>query len=128
MDRIDRRSRETRVTTRVSAGRDEAADVQRCSTTETASSVRGTAVNLKNQLFSRFPLPVESRLPPFSGATGWLNSRPLLPTALHGKVVAVDFWTYTCINWLRTLPYIRAWADTYAAHGLVMVGVHTPEF
>ncbi len=79
-------------------------------------------------LFSRSRLPIESRLPSFDGATAWLNSKPLTPTELHGKVVAVDFWTYTCINWLRTLPYIRAWAETYGDHGLVMIGVHTPEF
>ena len=81
-----------------------------------------------NQLFSRFHLPVESRMPEFSGATTWLNSEPLRPTDLLGKVVVVDFWTYTCINWLRTLPHIRAWADAYSDEGLVVVGVHTPEF
>jgi thiol-disulfide isomerase/thioredoxin len=73
-------------------------------------------------------LPVEGRLPSFDGATGWLNSPPLTPAGLHGKVVLVDFWTYTCINWLRQLPYIRAWAGKYAGDGLVVIGVHTPEF
>jgi thiol-disulfide isomerase/thioredoxin len=67
-------------------------------------------------------------MPPFDGATGWLNTEPLTPEALRGRVVLVQFWTYTCINWLRTLPYVRAWADAYADHGLVVVGVHTPEF
>ena len=71
---------------------------------------------------------VESRLPDFDGATGWLNSPPLAAEDLRGNVVLVDFWTYTCINWLRTLGYIRAWADKYAGQGLVVVGVHTPEF
>ena len=71
---------------------------------------------------------VESRLPGFDGAAGWLNSAPLAAEDLRGKVVLVDFWTYTCINWLRTLGYIRAWADRYAGQGLVVVGVHTPEF
>jgi thiol-disulfide isomerase/thioredoxin len=71
---------------------------------------------------------VESRLPDFDGATGWLNSAPLAPEDLRGKVVLVDFWTYTCINWLRTLGYLRAWADKYTDQGLVVVGVHTPEF
>jgi thiol-disulfide isomerase/thioredoxin len=71
---------------------------------------------------------VESRLPGFDEATGWLNSAPLATEDLRGKVVLVDFWTYTCINWLRTLGYIRAWADKYAGQGLVVVGVHTPEF
>jgi len=73
-------------------------------------------------------LPVEGDLPSFDGATGWLNSPPLTPADLHGKVVVVNFWTYTCINWLRQLPYVRAWADRYADRGLVVVGVHTPEF
>jgi thiol-disulfide isomerase/thioredoxin len=71
---------------------------------------------------------VESRVPGFDGATGWLNSVPLATENLRGKVVLVDFWTYTCINWLRTLGYVRAWADKYAGQGLVVVGVHTPEF
>ena len=62
------------------------------------------------------------------GATGWLNSQPLTAEALRGKVVLVNFWTYTCINWLRTLAYVRAWAGKYRDRGLVLVGVHTPEF
>jgi thiol-disulfide isomerase/thioredoxin len=61
-------------------------------------------------------------------ATGWLNSQPLTEADLRGKVVLIDFWTYTCINWLRTLPHVRAWAEKYADQGLVVVGVHTPEF
>ena len=73
-------------------------------------------------------LPVEGELPSLDGATGWLNSPPLTPADLRGKVVLVDFWTYTCINWLRTLPYVRAWAEKYAEYGLVVIGVHTPEF
>ena len=64
----------------------------------------------------------------FDGATGWLNSPPLTAEGLRGKVVLVDFWTYTCINWLRTLAYVRAWAEKYQDRGLVVVGVHTPEF
>jgi thiol-disulfide isomerase/thioredoxin len=62
------------------------------------------------------------------GATEWLNSPPLSPEALRGKVIIVDFWTYTCINWLRTLPYVRAWHEKYSKHGLVVIGVHSPEF
>ena len=81
-----------------------------------------------NELLARARLPFESRLPQFDGATDWLNSAPLTPDDLRGKVVAVDFWTFTCINWLRTLPYIRAWAERYEPYGLVVVGVHTPEF
>jgi thiol-disulfide isomerase/thioredoxin len=73
-------------------------------------------------------LPIEGRLAPFDGATGWLNSEPLTPESLRGRVVLVDFWTYTCINWLRTLPYVRAWAAKYKDAGLTVVGVHTPEF
>jgi thiol-disulfide isomerase/thioredoxin len=73
-------------------------------------------------------LPIEGELPSFSGATAWLNSAPLSAADLRGKVVLVDFWTYTCINWLRTLPYVRAWAEKYREHGVVTIGVHTPEF
>jgi thiol-disulfide isomerase/thioredoxin len=67
------------------------------------------------------------RLPAFK-AERWVNSAPLTAAALHGKVVLVDFWEYTCINWIRTLPYIQAWNRDYAGLGLVVVGVHAPEF
>ena len=73
-------------------------------------------------------LPIEGSLPSFDGATAWLNSPPLTPAGLRGKVVLVDFWTYTCINWLRTLPSVRAWAEKYRDHGVVVIGVHSPEF
>ena len=73
-------------------------------------------------------LPVERQLASFAGATSWLNSPPLTAAGLRGKVVLVDFWTFTCVNWLRTLPYVRAWATKYKDQGLVVVGVHTPEF
>ncbi|RQS04159.1 cytochrome c biogenesis protein DipZ [Burkholderia sp. Bp9002] len=73
-------------------------------------------------------LPVEGTLPPLDGAVQWLNSPPLTTAGLRGKVVLVDFWTYSCINCLRTLPYINAWARKYAAYGLVVIGVHAPEF
>jgi thiol-disulfide isomerase/thioredoxin len=73
-------------------------------------------------------LPIEGQLGSFKGATSWLNSSPLTVEELRGKVVAVDFCTYTCINWLRTLPYVRAWAEKYRDAGLVTIGVHTPEF
>jgi thiol-disulfide isomerase/thioredoxin len=66
--------------------------------------------------------------PSLAGATGWLNSRPLTPAELRGRVVLVDFWTFTCINWLRTEPYVRAWSCAYRDDGLVVIGVHTPEF
>ncbi len=74
------------------------------------------------------PLPIEGEMPSLGGATAWLNSPPLSAADLRGKVVLIDFWTYTCINWLRTLPYVRAWADKYRDHGVVVIGVHTPEF
>ena len=73
-------------------------------------------------------LPVEGKLPSFDGATGWLNSPPLTATDLKSKIIIVNFWTYTCINWLRQLPYLRAWAEKYADHNLALIGVHTPEF
>jgi thiol-disulfide isomerase/thioredoxin len=72
-------------------------------------------------------LPDEGALPSLGGATAWLNSAPLSAAGLRGKVVLIDFWTYTCINWLRTLPYVRAWAEKYRDHGVVVIGVHTPE-
>jgi thiol-disulfide isomerase/thioredoxin len=73
-------------------------------------------------------LRAEGRMPSLDGATGWLNSEPLTPAALRGRVVLVQFWTYTCINWLRTLAHVRAWAERYRDDGLVVLGVHTPEF
>jgi thiol-disulfide isomerase/thioredoxin len=73
-------------------------------------------------------LPVESKLPQFDGANGWLNSQPLTPSGLRGHVVVVQFWTYTCINWLRTQAHFRAWGQRYRQEGLVTIGVHTPEF
>lgn len=73
-------------------------------------------------------LPVEDINPSFAGAVGWLNSPPLTIEALKGKVVVVDFWTYSCINCLRSIPYVRAWAEKYRDKGLVVIGVHTPEF
>lgn len=74
------------------------------------------------------PLPYEGEAPALDGATQWLNSAPLTREQLRGKVVLVDFWTYSCINCLRALPYVKAWAEKYADQGLVVVGVHAPEF
>ena len=74
------------------------------------------------------PLPVEGAFPSLAGATQWLNSPPLSAESLRGKVVLVDFWTYSCINCIRALPYVRGWADKYKDHGLVVIGVHAPEF
>jgi thiol-disulfide isomerase/thioredoxin len=92
-----------------------------------------TLLTRANQLFraTTHPaalLPVEGRMPSLDSATEWLNSPPLTAADLRGHVVLINFWTYTCINWLRTLPYLRAWAERYQDHGLVVIGVHTPEF
>jgi thiol-disulfide isomerase/thioredoxin len=84
--------------------------------------------NMAQMAPPRVQLPIEGELPSLGGATGWLNSPPLTPDGLRGRVVLVDVWTYTCINWLRTLPYVRAWADKYKEQGLVVIGVHSPEF
>ena len=73
-------------------------------------------------------LPFEGTMASFDGAVAWLNSEPLTPRGLRGKVVVVQFWTYTCINWLRTQAYYRAWSQRYRNKGLVTIGVHTPEF
>jgi cytochrome c biogenesis protein CcdA/thiol-disulfide isomerase/thioredoxin len=73
-------------------------------------------------------LPIEGALPPLAGATEWINSKPLTPEGLKGKVVLIDFWTYSCINCLRAIPYVRAWAQKYKDQGLVVIGVHAPEF
>ena len=73
-------------------------------------------------------LPVEGEFPDLGGATAWLNSDPLTPAGLRGKVVVVQFCTYSCVNWLRTLPYVRAWDERYREDGLVVIGAHSPEF
>ena len=70
----------------------------------------------------------EGKVPSLTGATDWLNTKPLATADFQGKVVLIDFWTYTCINWLRTAPHIRAWAEKYKDQGLVVIGVHSPEF
>jgi thiol-disulfide isomerase/thioredoxin len=74
------------------------------------------------------PMPSPSVLSALDDAPTWLNSEPLTATGLRGHVVLVDFWTYSCVNWLRTLPYVRAWAERYRDRGLVVVGAHAPEF
>ena len=97
----------------------------------TRLSLNGTN-RVEQALLDRFhPAPAvaaEGELPPLTGATGWLNSAPLTPQGLRGKVVLVDFWTYSCINCLRSLPYVQGWADKYKDQGLVVIGVHAPEF
>ena len=73
-------------------------------------------------------LPTEGKLAEFDGANDWLNSEPLTPSGLRGKVVLVEFCTFSCVNWLRTVPYVRAWDERYREQGLVVIGAHTPEF
>jgi thiol-disulfide isomerase/thioredoxin len=111
---------------------DQASNTDRPSGTLTKSgppSAGGLLRSIAHRLAGdRVALPVEGHLPSFDGATGWLNSEPLTPEALKGRVVLIDFWTYTCVNWLRTLPYVRAWATKYRDDGLTVIGVHTPEF
>lgn len=85
----------------------------------------GTAVAQSGK--KPLPFPIHE-LPSLASASSWLNSPPLTAAGLGGKVVLIDFWTYTCINWLRTLPYLRAWAEKYRNQGLVVIGVHSPEF
>ena len=91
-------------------------------------SAIGAPIDVLAQEKSMVQLPVEGELPSLGGATGWLNSAPLTTAGLRGKVVLIDVWTYTCINWLRTLPYVRAWSEKYKDQGLVVIGVHAPEF
>jgi len=83
---------------------------------------------MKPMMTSSVPLPVEGELPSFAGGGEWFNSSPLTPAALRGKVVLIDIWNYSCINWIRQLPYVRAWAEKYKDRGLVVIGVHSPEF
>jgi thiol-disulfide isomerase/thioredoxin len=80
-------------------------------------------------MFSQ-PTPASSEgvIPSLAGATAWINSQPIVGPDLHGKVVLIDFWTYTCINWRRTVPYLRSWVARYAPSGMVLIGVHSPEF
>ena len=90
------------------------------------ASAIGASIQSSAKDTTAAPLPIEGKFPPLAGATKWLNSPPLTPAGLRGKVVLVDFWTYTCINWRRTLPYVRAWAEKYKNQGLVVIGAHTP--
>src|SRR5215813_7971044 len=83
---------------------------------------------MKPMMTSSIPLPIEGNLPSFEGGGPWLNSPPLTPAALRGKVVLLDIWNYSCINWIRQSPYVRAWAEKYKDQGLVVIGVHSPEF
>src|SRR5262249_34661135 len=93
--------------------------------------VGGAAMTSNAMMMSAKPpggaaLDPEGQLPSLAGAETWLNSTPLTADTLRGKVVVIDFWTYSCINCLRAIPYVRAWADKYAGQGLVVIGVHSP--
>ncbi len=92
------------------------------------STQTGQGQAARHQGVAAADLPVEGMMPSFAGANGWLNSQPLTPSGLRGHVVVVQFWTYTCINWLRTQAYFRAWSQRYRDQGLMTIGVHTPEF
>lgn len=97
--------------------------------TSSGAMMRATSLKTgKTSESAAAALPVEGQLPGLGGAVAWLNSPPLTAEALRGKVVLVDFWTYSCINCLRTLPYVKAWAQKYRDQGLVVIGVHAPEF
>ena len=89
---------------------------------------KSTAARAQAASVKATSLPIEGEMPSFTGATEWINTSPLTSADLRGKVVLVEFWTYTCINWLRSHAYVRAWAEKYREHGLVVIGVHTPEF
>jgi thiol-disulfide isomerase/thioredoxin len=93
-----------------------------------AAPVAPRAIKVHPRPSTAIPLPVEGELPSLRNATAWLNSAPLTAASLRGKVVLVEFWTYSCINWRRQLPYVRAWAEKYKDQGLVVIGVHAPEF
>jgi thiol-disulfide isomerase/thioredoxin len=95
--------------------------------TSFASSANGQVAGASPSA-SQVELPVEGRMAALDGATSWIDSRALSPSSLRGKVVLVDFWTYSCINSLRQIPYLRAWAARYGSQGLVIIGVHSPEF
>ena len=99
---------------------------------ETSHAVQGRLDSLvqarKNVVSKESTLDDFGPAPEFAGITGWINSKPLTLAKLRGKVVVLDFWTYSCINCLRTLPYLERWDETYRDKGLVIVGVHTPEF
>jgi len=104
-----------------------AIDSSRARAIQTAAAVP-RAIRVLRMPPTAIKLPVEGKLPSLRNATAWLNSAPLTATDLHGKVVLVEFWTYSCINWRRQLPYVRAWAEKYKDQGLVVIGVHAPEF
>ena len=118
---------DTGVLTRVSAATTASLEQKLVDMFHTRADAQPTAMIAQPDAVAKM-LPVEGTLPSLAGATAWLNSPPLTPEALKGKVVLVDFWTYSCINCLRSIPYVRAWAEKYKDKGLVVIGVHAPEF
>ena len=108
---------------------DEASSVVRADPSAPGANGTTESHNAQEPNGTRTPnIAVEGGFPPLSGAVAWLNSPPLTSEGLRGKVVLIDFWTYSCINCLRAIPYVKAWAEKYKDHGLVVIGVHTPEF
>ncbi len=102
---------------------------RRAFVTTAAATIAGLEVGMLGATKSMLGgIATDTQLKALRGASAWLNSPPLTADGLRGKVVVVDFCTYTCVNWLRTLPYLRAWHDKYREHGLVVIGAHTPEF
>ena len=95
---------------------------------QSTTAISGPSMMRAKPAVENEALPVEGAAPSLDGAVEWLNSKPLTTEQLKGKVVVVDFWTYSCINCLRAIPYVRAWAEKYRDHGLVVIGVHAPEF
>ncbi len=93
-----------------------------------AKPADATTIKVQQTAPAAIRLPIEGEVPSSGSATAWLNSQPLNARGLRGKVVLIDFWTYSCINWLRSLPYVRAWSEKYKDQGLVVIGVHAPEF
>jgi cytochrome c biogenesis protein CcdA/thiol-disulfide isomerase/thioredoxin len=119
---------DTGVLTRVSAATTASLEQKLLDMLHTREGVQPTTAMTAQPTAGAKALPVEGTLPALTGATAWLNSAPLTSEALKGKVVLVDFWTYSCINCLRAIPYVRAWAEKYKDQGLVVIGVHAPEF
>ena len=99
-----------------------------CSKAASGKTTPAVPLPIEGETKSEIEDEIEGSFPSLGGATAWLNSPPLTTAALRGKVVLIDFWTYTCINWRRSFPYVRAWAEKYKDQGLMVIGVHTPEF
>ena len=108
--------------------RDNGVQSTNSSVSDSTKIIPATFVPGKVALDQRSHLPIEGKVPDLNGAVSWLNSPPLDKKQLRGKVILIDFWTYSCINCIRTLPFVRAWAEKYKDQSLIVIGVHTPEF